>query len=105
MSRACEPALEDTHRKPHRGAVVERTAVSVEQVGGGCVVERLLAFRAGREVVAERAALAVRIERPAIQADHLFLGSAEEVAFAGRSREAAERLPSREHLRIEQPPE
>ena len=103
--RACEPALEDAHREPHCRTVVERAAIGVEEVGGGGVVEGLLAVRAGGEVVAERVALAVRIERSAVESHHLFLGPADEVAFAGRPRESTERLPGREHLRVEQPPE
>ena len=103
--RACEPALEDAHREPHRGAVVERAAIGMEDVGGGRVVERLLAVRPGGEVVAERAAFAVRIERTAVETHHLLLGPADEVALAGRPGESTERLPGREHLRVEQPPE
>ena len=105
VAGACKPALEDAHREPHGGAVVERATTGVQEVGGGGVVERLFAIRAGREVVAERAALAMRIERTAIEADHLLLGPTDEVAFAGGPWKTAERLAVREHMGVEQSPE
>ena len=45
--RAGEPTLEDPHREPHGRAVVEGPVVGSTQVGGGRVVERLLAVGAG----------------------------------------------------------
>ena len=105
VARACKPALEDAHREPHGGAVVERAAVGVKEVGGGGVVQRLFAIGVGGKVVAERAALAIRIERSAIEANHLLLGPTDEVAFAGGPGKTAERLAGREDLWVEQPPE
>ena len=103
--RTGEPALEDAHRQLHRRALLEGAVVDAAQPGGGEVVERLFALRAGGEVVAEGVAQAPPIERAAVQTDHLFLGAAEEMAAPRRPREGVERLRGREDLRVQQPPE
>ena len=103
--RAGEAPLEDAHREPDRRAVVERAVVDTTEVGGGEVVQRLLALRAGAQGVAEGVARALPVEGAAVQADHLLLGAADEVAVPLRLREAAERLRGREDPRVEQPPE
>ena len=103
--RAGQPALEHAHRQPHRRPVAQGAAVGVGQVGGGPVVERLLAVRPAAQVVAEGVAGALPVERAAVQADQLLLGAADEVAVAPLRREAAERFAGGEDLRVEQSPE
>ena len=103
--RAGEPTLEDPHREPHGRAVVEGPVVGPTQVGGGRVVERLLAVGARAQVVAERVAHAAPVQRRSVEGDHLFLDPADEVAAARLARKAPERLPGGEHPGVEQPPQ
>ena len=49
--------------------------------------------------------MARQVEGFPVVGDHLLLGPAEEVAGARRLRQPPDRLPGRERLRIEEPPE
>ena len=101
-SRTRQPPLKHAQGEPRRAGIAERLAEGAREVVRGGVVERLLA-RA--QVVAEGVALALAVERPALQVHHLFLGAADEVAGAGRGRKAPTRLAGGEDVRVEQSPE
>ena len=97
-----QPALKHAKRQLRGAAIGERLAEGAAQVVRGGVVEGLLA---GAQVVAERGADALAIQRAALQIHHLLLGAAQEVARAGLRREAAARLAGGEGVRVQQPPQ
>ena len=100
---ACEAALEHAHGEARGGAVQHpRLVPGLGDVARRRVVERPLARAQG---IAERVAVPLRIERPAVEADHLLLGAANEVAAALRLRECLERVEGRERVGCEQPPQ
>ena len=101
-----QTALEDAHGQAGRRAVQQLGPVVDEaQVVGRLVVERLLADVALGQVVAQRVGDPLRIERRAVEADHLLLGPADEVPLPRVGRVVVERLGRREHLRLQQPPQ
>ena len=101
-----QAALENAHRQACRGAVEQLgPVVDVPHVVGRLVVERLLADRPLGQVVAQRVGDALRIERLAVEADHLLLGAADEVGHAALGRILVERLERGKHLRLQQPPQ
>ena len=103
MRRAGLPALEHAHRQPRGRAVQHPRPV----VGFGDVARRrLVECLFGRlQRIADRVATPLRIERPAVEADHLLLRAANEVPPALRFGERPERIERRQRVRRQQPPQ
>ena len=77
----------------------------VPDVVGGRVVQRPFAGGAPAQVVAQRGAMALRVERRAVEPDHLFLGPADEMPAPRLLRKIGEGFASREDVRQQQPPQ
>ena len=106
IGRTGQAALEDRHGEPGRRAVEDAgSVVVVVDVLGRLLVEGLLADLALGEVVAEGVADAARVDALPLEADHLLLGPADEVATSRIGGVGVEGIDCREDLGLQQSPE
>ena len=103
IRRARLPALKDAHGQPRRRAIQDaRPVIGLGDIARRRRVERLLRWA---QRIAERVAAPLRIERSAVELDHLLLRPANEVPPALRLGERPERVERRERVGCQQPPE
>ena len=79
--------------------------VVIAHVFRGLVVQLLLTVRSLGQLVAEGVAVALRVERPVVEVDHLLLGAADEVPQPGVGRELLEGVEGGEGVRQQQAPQ
>ena len=103
VGRTGQATLEYAHGQTGRRAIQNaRFIIGLGDVCGCCIVELLLCRAEG---IAQRVALALRVEGLTVEADHFFLGPSDKIAGALRLRKGLEGIEGCKRVRREQPPE